>query len=67
MDRASVFSMSVLNPDYGDAEDSKADIQRLLTDFVLTFRLGNSYIYRFVELHPYAINFWQELMRSCFK
>ena len=47
MDRASVFSLSVLAPEYGEAEDSRATIQSLLAEFVLTFRLGNMYIYRF--------------------
>ncbi|KAI9818235.1 MAG: minichromosome maintenance protein 5 [Thelocarpon impressellum] len=46
MDRQSVFSLSVLAPDYGDNEDSRGQIQQQLCDFVLEFRLDNAFIYR---------------------
>lgn len=46
MDRQSVYSASVLNPDYGENEDSPGHIQQQLCDFILEFRLDNAFIYR---------------------
>ncbi|KAI9744168.1 MAG: minichromosome maintenance protein 5 [Claussenomyces sp. TS43310] len=46
MDRQSVYSLSVLAPDYGDNEDSRGQIQAQLQNFILEFQLGNTFIYR---------------------
>lgn len=46
MDRQSVYSLSVLAPDYGENEDSRGQIQTQLQNFILEFRLDNAFIYR---------------------
>ncbi|KAF3932726.1 hypothetical protein ABW19_dt0204663 [Dactylella cylindrospora] len=46
MDRAAVYSLPVLRSDYDDASDSNAEIQRQFAQFILTFKLGNSFVYR---------------------
>lgn len=46
MDRQSVYSLSVLAPDQQD--DSRGQIQSLLEQFILQFRLDNVFIYRLV-------------------
>lgn len=48
MDRQSVYSLSVLPPEYGENEDSRGQIQLQLQNFILEFQLGNVFIYRFV-------------------
>jgi hypothetical protein len=45
MDRQSVFSLSVLPPEY-DSEDTRGQIQAQLEQFILQFRLENAFIYR---------------------
>jgi len=50
MDRQSVYSLSVLAPDYGENEDSRGQIQAQLQNFILEFQLGNVFIYRFVDI-----------------
>ena len=50
MDRQSVYSLSVLAPDYGENEDSRGQIQAQLQNFILEFQLGNVFIYRFVDM-----------------
>jgi hypothetical protein len=45
MDRQSVFSLSVLPPEY-DNEDTRGQIQAQLEQFILQFRLDNAFIYR---------------------
>jgi hypothetical protein len=45
MDRESVFSLSVLPPEY-DNEDTRGQIQAQLEQFILQFRLDNAFIYR---------------------
>lgn len=49
MDKQSIFSLSVLTPDYGENGDSRTHIQDQLRDFILEFRLGNAFIYRYVK------------------
>ncbi|KAI9749899.1 MAG: minichromosome maintenance protein 5 [Chaenotheca gracillima] len=46
MDKQSVYSLSVLAPDYGENEDSRSQTQQQLVDFILEFRLDNAFIYR---------------------
>lgn len=47
MDRQSVYSLSVLAPDYSENnEDSRRQVQTQLQNFILEFRLENSFIYR---------------------
>ncbi|KAF4636206.1 hypothetical protein G7Y89_g1869 [Cudoniella acicularis] len=46
MDRQSVFSLSVLPPDYEGTEDTRGQIQAQLEQFILQFRLDNAFIYR---------------------
>jgi DNA replication licensing factor MCM5 len=45
MDTRSVYSLSVLPPEY-DNEDTRGQIQSQLEQFILQFRLDNSFIYR---------------------
>ena len=45
MDRQSVYSLSVLPPEY-DNEDTRGQIQSQLQQFILQFRLDNVFIYR---------------------
>lgn len=47
MDRQSVYSLSVLPPEY-DSEDTRGQIQAQLEQFILQFRLDNAFIYRSV-------------------
>jgi len=49
MDRQSVYSLSVLPPDPDASENSRSQIQVLLREFVLEFRLDNAFIYRYVH------------------
>lgn len=49
MDRQSVYSLSVLAPDYGENEDSRGQIQAQLQNFILEFQLGNVFTYRSVS------------------
>ncbi|KAI9662776.1 MAG: minichromosome maintenance protein 5 [Trizodia sp. TS-e1964] len=46
MDRQSVFSLSVLPPDFGDKGDTRGQILNRLRDFILEFRLDNAFVYR---------------------
>ena len=48
MDRQSVYSLSVLPPDPDASENSRSQIQALLREFILEFRLDNAFIYRYV-------------------
>jgi hypothetical protein len=52
MDRQSVYSLSVLPPEY-DNEDTRGQIQAQLEQFILQFRLDNAFIYRSVP--PYVV------------
>lgn len=47
MDRQSVFSLSVLPPEYGDNEDTRGQVQSQLEQFILQFRIDNAFIYRY--------------------
>jgi DNA replication licensing factor MCM5 len=49
MDRRSVFSSRLYDPTYPGAEDSSTAVRALLEQFILEFRLDNSFIYRFVS------------------
>jgi len=49
MDRQSVYSLSVLPPDPDASENSRSQIQALLREFILEFRLDNAFIYRYVH------------------
>jgi DNA replication licensing factor MCM5 len=46
MDRASVYSLSVLPPDYENNDDTRGQVQAQLEQFILQFRLDNSFVYR---------------------
>ncbi|KAI9850607.1 MAG: minichromosome maintenance protein 5 [Thelocarpon superellum] len=46
MDRQSVYSLSVLAPDYDPNEETRGRIKQQLADFILDFRLDNAFIYR---------------------
>lgn len=46
MDRQSVYSLSVLAPDPDANEDSPTQIKGQLRDFILEFRLDNTFLYR---------------------
>jgi DNA replication licensing factor MCM5 len=49
MDRQSVYSLSVLPPEYDNPnEDTRGQIQSQLEQFILQFRLENAFIYRSV-------------------
>jgi DNA replication licensing factor MCM5 len=61
MDRQSVYSLSVLAPDYGENEDSRGQIQAQLQNFILEFQLGNVFIYRFVDMS----GFYKVLLTDC--
>ena len=47
MDRQSVYSLSVLPPDFDAAQNSRTQIQSQLREFILEFRLDNAFIYRY--------------------
>ena len=51
-DQRRPYSLSVLAPDPEARDDSRVQIQHDLRDFILDFRLDNSYIYRSV-CHAY--------------
>ncbi|MCJ1438097.1 minichromosome maintenance protein 5 [Xylographa pallens] len=46
MDRQSVYSLSVLPPDFDPSQSSRTQIQSQLREFILEFRLDNAFIYR---------------------
>lgn len=48
MDVQSVYSLSVLRPDYDDT-DSRQRVQSELEVFILQFRLDNAFIYRYIH------------------
>ena len=50
MDRQSVYSLSVLPPEYDNPnEDTRGQVQSQLEQFILQFRLDNAFIYRLVQ------------------
>lgn len=48
MDRQSVFSSRLYDPTFAGAEDSSTAVRAVLENFILEFRLDNSFIYRLV-------------------
>ncbi|KAF3933105.1 hypothetical protein ABW20_dc0110593 [Dactylellina cionopaga] len=46
MDRASVYSFPVLRSEYDDTQDSNSQIESQFSQFILTFKLGNLFVYR---------------------
>jgi DNA replication licensing factor MCM5 len=52
MDRQSVYSLSVLPPDYDTNDDTRGQVQAQLEQFILQFRLDNAFVYRQVQDHP---------------
>ncbi|KAF3155444.1 minichromosome maintenance protein 5 [Orbilia oligospora] len=46
MDRASVYSFPVLQSEYDESHESNTQIERQFAQFILTFKLGNSFVYR---------------------
>ncbi|KAI5461359.1 MCM2/3/5 family-domain-containing protein [Mariannaea sp. PMI_226] len=46
MDRQSVYSTHVFEPSFGDAGDTRLQLQAKLETFILDFRLDNNFIYR---------------------
>ena len=57
MDQQSVYSLNVLPPDEDLIEDSRTQIQYQLREFILEFRLDNTYIYRYAMEHISAFNY----------
>jgi DNA replication licensing factor MCM5 len=51
MDRQSVYSLSVLPPDYENNDDTRGQVQVQLEQFILQFRLDNAFVYRYVLYH----------------
>ena len=50
MDRQSVYSLSVLPPDFDATQNSRLHTQGQLREFILEFRIDNAFIYRFTTL-----------------
>ena len=50
MDQRSVFSSRLFDPSFAGAEDSSTAVRAALEQFILEFRLDNSFIYRFASL-----------------
>lgn len=50
MDRQSVYTTHVFEPNYEQGEDTNLQIQAQLEQFILDFRLENQFIYRFVTV-----------------
>ncbi|KAK6354717.1 minichromosome maintenance protein 5 [Orbilia brochopaga] len=46
MDRASVYTFPVLRSEYDESDDSNSRIQSHFLQFILTFKLGNNFVYR---------------------
>jgi len=51
MDVRSVYSLSVLPPDYDSNDDTRGQIQAQLEQFILQYRLDNAFIYRLISLN----------------
>jgi hypothetical protein len=51
MDRQSVYSLSVLPPDYENNDDTRGQVQAQLEQFILQFRLDNAFVYRYALYH----------------
>ena len=49
MDIQRSYSLSVLAPDPEARDNSRVQVQSELRDFILEFRLDNTFIYRFVS------------------
>jgi hypothetical protein len=64
MDRQSVYSLSVLAPDYGENEDSRGQIQAQLQNFILEFQLGNVFIYRSAGVSSFCEDLLMKSQRS---
>ncbi|KAL6878889.1 MCM2/3/5 family domain-containing protein [Trichoderma novae-zelandiae] len=46
MDRQSVYSTRVYEPNFGDADDTRLQLQSQLETFILDFRIDNHFVYR---------------------
>ncbi|KAG6131711.1 hypothetical protein E4U22_002410 [Claviceps purpurea] len=46
MDRQSVYSTHVYEPNFGDSGDTRRQLQQQLETFILDFRLDNNFVYR---------------------
>lgn len=55
MDRQTVYSLSVFDPDDRDTEDNNSQVQRQLVDFVLDFHIDNVFIYRCASKLPQLV------------
>lgn len=49
MDHQSVFSSRLYGPTFAGSEDSSTAVRATLENFIMEFRLDNSFIYRFVS------------------
>lgn len=47
MDRQSVYSARVYESNFGDADDTRLQLQSQLETFILDFRLDNNFVYRY--------------------
>lgn len=48
MDRQSVYTTHVYDPNFNESDDTPIQIQQQLEHFILNFRLENRFIYRYV-------------------
>jgi DNA replication licensing factor MCM5 len=67
MDRQSVYSLSVLAPEYSENEDSRGQIQAQLQNFILEFQLDNIFIYRSVTpsfANNYVLMMYRDQIRE---
>lgn len=51
MDTGAVYAVSVLPPDPSTQRDSPTALQKQLQDFLMEFRIGGEFIYRYVRLY----------------
>lgn len=51
MDTQSVYTVSVLQPDFEHGDDRRGHVQGLLEQFILQFLLDNTFVYRLVVDH----------------
>lgn len=50
MDRGSIYSAHVYEPSFGENRDTRLQLQTQLETFILDFRLGNNFVYRFAPI-----------------
>ena len=52
MDRESVYTAHVYDPNFNESGDTPLQIQNQLEQFILNFRLDNRFIYRYGPSRP---------------